>query len=82
MLTASLSAFVHTILEQFTPWQIVVSTLTGVYTVRHLDKILGLGCEHVCRFVQIALTDPSCHHTAPEPLARLVSAKVFKVLGQ
>ncbi|THH32313.1 hypothetical protein EUX98_g1913 [Antrodiella citrinella] len=29
--------------ERFTPWQIVVSTLTGVYAVRHIDKILGLG---------------------------------------
>ncbi|RPD59870.1 alpha/beta-hydrolase [Lentinus tigrinus ALCF2SS1-6] len=29
-------------LKRFTPWQIVVSTLTGVYAVRNLDKILGL----------------------------------------
>ncbi|KAH9935329.1 Alpha/Beta hydrolase protein [Fomitopsis serialis] len=28
-------------LERFTPWQLVVSTLTGVYAVRNLDKILG-----------------------------------------
>ncbi|KAH8093945.1 alpha/beta-hydrolase [Cristinia sonorae] len=33
-------------LQRFTPWQIIVSTLTGVYTVRNLDKILGLGCKH------------------------------------
>jgi hypothetical protein len=32
-------------LERFTPWQLVVSTLTGVYAVRNIDKILGLGCE-------------------------------------
>ncbi|KAL6310381.1 Alpha/Beta hydrolase protein [Sparassis latifolia] len=31
------------VLKRFTPWQLVVSTLTGVYAVRHLDKILGLG---------------------------------------
>ncbi|OBZ68289.1 Hormone-sensitive lipase [Grifola frondosa] len=30
-------------LRRFTPWQLVVSTLTGVYAVRNLDKILGLG---------------------------------------
>ncbi|PCH43792.1 alpha/beta-hydrolase [Wolfiporia cocos MD-104 SS10] len=30
-------------LQRFTPWQLIVSTLTGVYAVRHLDKILGLG---------------------------------------
>ncbi|TFK93752.1 alpha/beta-hydrolase [Polyporus arcularius HHB13444] len=29
-------------LKQYTPWQIIVSTLTGVYAVRNLDKILGL----------------------------------------
>ncbi|GJE92194.1 hypothetical protein PsYK624_083470 [Phanerochaete sordida] len=30
-------------LQRFTPWQLVVSTLTGVYAVRNIDKILGLG---------------------------------------
>ncbi|KZP34361.1 alpha/beta-hydrolase [Athelia psychrophila] len=30
-------------LSHFTPWQLVASTLTGVYAVRNLDKILGLG---------------------------------------
>ncbi|KAI0063628.1 alpha/beta-hydrolase [Artomyces pyxidatus] len=30
-------------LQRFTPWQIVVSTLTAVYAIRNLDKILGLG---------------------------------------
>ncbi|KAH9858745.1 Alpha/Beta hydrolase protein [Lenzites betulinus] len=29
-------------LHRFTPWQLIVSTLTGVYAVRNLDKILGL----------------------------------------
>ncbi|TBU56379.1 alpha/beta-hydrolase [Dichomitus squalens] len=29
-------------LKSFTPWQLIVSTLTGVYAVRNLDKILGL----------------------------------------
>ena len=27
---------------RFTPWQIVLSTLTGVYALKNLDKILGL----------------------------------------
>ncbi|KAI0790793.1 Alpha/Beta hydrolase protein [Abortiporus biennis] len=31
------------ILKRFTPWQLIVSTLTGVYAARNLDKILGLG---------------------------------------
>ena len=31
--------------ERFTPWQLIVSTLTGVYAVRNLDKILGLAGE-------------------------------------
>ncbi|EIN11887.1 alpha/beta-hydrolase [Punctularia strigosozonata HHB-11173 SS5] len=30
-------------LQRFTPWQIIVSTLTAVYAIRNLDKILGLG---------------------------------------
>ncbi|KAM6502030.1 Alpha/Beta hydrolase fold [Amanita muscaria] len=29
-------------LKRFTPWQIIVSTLTAVYALRNLDKILGL----------------------------------------
>ncbi|KAI8993039.1 Alpha/Beta hydrolase protein [Trametes punicea] len=29
-------------LRRFTPWQLIVSTLTGVYAARNLDKILGL----------------------------------------
>lgn len=28
--------------ECFTPWQLILSTLTGVYALRNLDKILGL----------------------------------------
>ncbi|TCD71587.1 hypothetical protein EIP91_007334 [Steccherinum ochraceum] len=34
---------VNRLLQRFTPWQIIVSTLTGVYAVRHLDKITGFG---------------------------------------
>ncbi|KDQ27709.1 hypothetical protein PLEOSDRAFT_1042144 [Pleurotus ostreatus PC15] len=30
-------------LQRFTPWQIIVSTLTAVYALRNLDKIIGLG---------------------------------------
>ncbi|KZT26689.1 alpha/beta-hydrolase [Neolentinus lepideus HHB14362 ss-1] len=29
-------------LQRFTPWQIIVSTLTAVYALRNIDKILGL----------------------------------------
>ncbi|KAF6761258.1 Alpha/Beta hydrolase protein [Ephemerocybe angulata] len=29
-------------LQRFTPWQIILSTLTTVYAMRHMDKILGL----------------------------------------
>ncbi|KAF8160802.1 Alpha/Beta hydrolase protein [Crassisporium funariophilum] len=28
-------------IQRFTPWQIIVSTLTGVYALRNFDKILG-----------------------------------------
>ncbi|KAF8070622.1 Alpha/Beta hydrolase protein [Lyophyllum atratum] len=30
-------------LQRYTPWQIIVSTLTAVYAIRNFDKILGLG---------------------------------------
>ncbi|KAF5380497.1 hypothetical protein D9615_004574 [Tricholomella constricta] len=30
-------------LKRFTPWQIIVSTLTTLYAIRNFDKILGLG---------------------------------------
>jgi acetyl esterase/lipase len=30
-------------LQRFSPWQIIVSTLTAVYAVRNLDKITGFG---------------------------------------
>lgn len=28
--------------ERFTPWQLIVGTLTSLYAIRNLDKILGL----------------------------------------
>ena len=56
-------------LERFTPWQIIVSTLTAVYSIRNLDKLLGLNGEQSSSFLLLCLlTTP----TAPEPLARLV----------
>ncbi|KAI0305440.1 Alpha/Beta hydrolase protein [Multifurca ochricompacta] len=30
-------------LDDFTPWQIIVSTLTAVYAMRNADKLVGLG---------------------------------------
>ena len=30
-------------LGDFTPWQIIVSTLTAVYAMRNADKLIGLG---------------------------------------
>ncbi|KDQ57823.1 hypothetical protein JAAARDRAFT_35515 [Jaapia argillacea MUCL 33604] len=29
------------VLQRFTPWQLIVSTLTAIYALRNLDKILG-----------------------------------------
>ena len=31
--------------ERYTPWQVIVSTLTALYAIRNLDKIFGLGCK-------------------------------------
>ena len=31
--------------DDFTPWQIIVSTLTAVYAMRNADKLIGLDGE-------------------------------------
>jgi len=38
-------------LERFTPWQIILSSLTAVYTMRNFDMILGLSgtLSHLCQ---------------------------------
>ncbi|KAF5393231.1 hypothetical protein D9757_000749 [Collybiopsis confluens] len=41
-------------LQRFTPWQIIVSTLTAVYAMRNFDKILGLEAPEPLR----SLVDP------------------------
>ncbi|KAJ3759141.1 Alpha/Beta hydrolase protein [Lentinula raphanica] len=33
---------INRFLQRFTPWQIIVSTLTAVYAMRNFDKLLGL----------------------------------------
>ena len=40
--TSSFQPFIP-FLGDFTPWQIVVSTLTAVYAMRNADKLIGLG---------------------------------------
>lgn len=57
--------------ERFTPWQVIVSVLTLVYAGRHLDSMFGLGCES-CVPIRWHTIDIA-PHTAPEPLARLVT---------
>lgn len=45
--------------DRFTPWQLIVSTLTGVYAVRNLDKILGLaGRPSLLRSQRCTFTPP------------------------
>lgn len=40
--------------ERFTPWQIILTTLTTLYAVRNMDKILGLEApEPLARLVCI-----------------------------
>ena len=43
--------------EGFTPWQLIVSTLTGVYAVRNLDKILGLAGRSCVPMTSFSQTD-------------------------
>ena len=49
--------------ERFTPWQLIVSTLTGVYAVRNLDKILGLGGELIFALLISSMLNCSAHST-------------------
>jgi hypothetical protein len=67
---------------RFTPWQLIVSTLTGVYALRNIDKILGLGCEHPPHYYHsLDQSVFTVHYVqAPEPLARLVSQIEFTVM--
>lgn len=37
---------INRVLARFTPWQLILSTLTALYTLRHFDQILpGLACK-------------------------------------
>jgi hypothetical protein len=47
-------------LERFTPWQIILSTLTSLYVIRNFDKILGFGGESpLSQCAPAASLDPS-----------------------
>jgi hypothetical protein len=61
------------LLERFSPWQIIVSTLTAVYAARNLDKITGFGGKSRERYHQLIHLIRAWNIAAPEPLARLVS---------
>lgn len=36
---------------RFSPWQIIVGTLTAVYATRNLDKLLGLGGMYIFGYI-------------------------------
>jgi hypothetical protein len=45
------------LVERFTPWQIILTTLTTLYAVRNMDKILGLEApEPLARLVRISVS--------------------------
>jgi hypothetical protein len=56
--------------ERFTPYQLIVGTMTAIYALRNLDVILGLGGELILPTSNFFAEPP---HTGPEPLTRLVS---------
>lgn len=56
--------------ERFTPYQLIVGTMTAIYALRNLDVILGLGGELTLPISNFFAEPP---HTGPEPLTRLVS---------
>lgn len=44
---------------RFSPWQIIVGTLTAMYASRNLDKLLGLGGMHMfCPWLSLTHTIP------------------------
>jgi len=49
---------------RFSPWQIIVGTLTATYASRNLDKLLGLGGTHIfCLY--LILTQGLPTHSPP-----------------
>ncbi|KAH9931067.1 alpha/beta-hydrolase [Epithele typhae] len=54
-------------LKRFTPWQLIVGTLTSLYAIRNMDRVLGL-----------AASNASSVHAAPEPLANLYSPSYYR----
>jgi hypothetical protein len=40
------SQLFHLIIERFSPYQLIVGTLTLLYAMRNLDVLVGLGCEY------------------------------------
>ena len=44
---------------RFSPWQIVVGTLTAMYASRNLDKLFGLGGTHIVYIPFLSLIYPS-----------------------
>ena len=66
-------------IARFSPWQIIVGTLTAMYASRNLDKLLGLGGTHAhCSYSILTQSSHTFLHvrgeSAPEPLADLVRA--------
>jgi len=71
-------------IARFSPWQIIVGTLTALYASRNLDKLLGLGGAYILCLCFIRTPGlPTCPlalvrwlygESAPEPLADLVRA--------
>ena len=55
------------VVERFTPWQIIVSTLTAVYSIRNFDKILGLSGEYKSTLFQPELAEHGISSRAARP---------------
>ncbi|KAJ3869765.1 Alpha/Beta hydrolase protein [Lentinula novae-zelandiae] len=52
-------------LQRFTPWQLIVSTLTAVYAMRNFDKILGLESPEPLRSLTCEQQAYFCNQYSP-----------------
>lgn len=80
-------ALVHPCLTaaRFTPWQLIITTLSAVYAFKNADIVLGLGCKIFSTpdnalykvHVYLGLRDLQLL-AAPEPLANLYSPDFYR----
>jgi hypothetical protein len=82
-----LTLICHIISERFTPWEIIVSTLTTLYAVRHFDSFVGLAGvllsvlnPLMCQHRELILLRPTARSRTLIPHGMLISLFVVSTL--